>query len=74
MRKFILHIIVTLSYICLSQPNNYYETCIGLGGDELKQELHNIIKDHTSFSYTTTKTILRDADQDPSNPSNIILV
>ena len=69
------HIILLLfSYVSLSQPNNYYESCIGLEGDELKSELHNIIKDHTAYSYTMTKSILRDADEDPNNPSNIILV
>ena len=58
----------------VAQPNDYYETCNGLGGEELKEQLHNIIKDHTSFSYTTTKSILRDSDEDPNNTSNIILV
>ena len=57
-----------------AQPNDYYETCNGLEGEELKEQLHNIIKDHTSFSYTTTKSILREADEDPTNPGNIILV
>ena len=74
MKKLILYITIALNYICWSQPNNYYENCIGLSGDELKEELHNIIKDHTAFSYTTTKAILRDADEDPNNSSNIILV
>jgi len=58
----------------IAQSNNYYESCNGLEGEELKEELHNIIKDHTSFSYTTTKSILRDSDEDPNNPSNIILL
>tara|TARA_B100000579_G_scaffold197867_1_gene161731 strand:+ start:16526 stop:18769 length:2244 start_codon:yes stop_codon:yes gene_type:complete len=74
MKKIILSIIIILNYISFSQPNSYYQTCNGLTGDELKEELHNIIKNHTAFSYTTTKTILRDADEDPNNPSNIILV
>jgi len=63
-----------ISYLVTAQSNNYYETCSGLEGEELKDELHNIIKDHTYFSYTTTKSILRDSDEDPNNPSNIILV
>ena len=57
-----------------SQTTDYYETCAGLEGNELRQELHNIIKGHTSFSYTTTKSILRESDEDPNNPSNIKLV
>ena len=43
-------------------------------GEALRAELHNTIKDHQSFSYTTTKTILREADEDYNNPDNIILV
>ena len=58
----------------MAQTTNYYESCIGLSGEALRDELHNIIKDHQSFSYTTTKTILREADEDYNNPDNIILV
>ena len=74
MKKQLLYITLFLNYFCWTQPNNYYESCTGLIGDELRLELHNIIKNHTSFSYTTTKTILRDADEDPNNANNIILV
>ncbi|MBF25823.1 MAG: hypothetical protein CMP49_04835 [Flavobacteriales bacterium] len=74
MKKIILSITIFLNYFCWAQPNTYYESCIGLTGEELRLELHNIIKDHTSFSYTTTKTILREADEDPNNDNNIILV
>ena len=74
MKNYILTLLATISLIAFSQPNNYYATCFGLEGDALKTELHNIIKDHTAFSYTTTKSILRESDEDPNNPSNIILV
>ena len=74
MKKYILSTILLYSILAISQPSNYYVTCNGLEGAELKEELHNIIKDHTSFSYTTTKSILRDADEDPNNSANIILV
>ena len=74
MNKYILSICLLISLISFSQPNDYYAPCAGLSGAELKAELHNIIRNHTSFSYTTTKSILRAADEDPNNPSNIILV
>ena len=74
MNKYILSICLLTSLISFSQPNNYYTSCAGLSGSELKAELHNIISNHTAFSYTTTKSILRSADEDPNNPSNIILV
>ena len=74
MKKIIIYITIILSYSAWSQPNSYYESCAGLTGGELKEELHNLIKDHNVFSYTTTKSILRDADEDPNNSENIILV
>ncbi len=74
MKKSLFTILTLLCYITFSQPNTYYSTTFGLTGEDLKTALHEIIKDHTSFSYTTTKSILRDADEDPNNPSNIILV
>ena len=74
MKKNILKIFILSFVISNAQPNNYYESCSGLNGEELKNELHNIIKNHTSYSYTTTKSILRDSDEDPNNSSNIILV
>ena len=74
-KQVITFVIPSLSFvITYAQPNNYYESCNGLNGEELKNELHNIIKNHTSYSYTTTKSILRDSDEDPNNSSNIILV
>tara|TARA_B100000575_G_C23143364_1_gene666248 strand:- start:6053 stop:8272 length:2220 start_codon:yes stop_codon:yes gene_type:complete len=74
MKKNILKILILSFVITYAQPNNYYGSCNGLNGEELKNELHNIIKNHTSYSYTTTKSILRDSDEDPNNSSNIILV
>ena len=74
MKNLIICLVFTISLTVLSQSSDYYESCLGLSGLELKQELHNIIDDHTYFSYTTTKSILRAADEDPNNPSNIILV
>ena len=61
---------ISLPAYVFTQPVNYYQSCFGLSGEELRSELHNLIKDHTSFSYTTTKTI---SDEDNNNPSNIIL-
>ena len=55
-----------------SQPTNYYQSCFGLSGEDLKSELHELINDHNSYSYTTTKNILRESDEDPNNPENVI--
>jgi len=74
MKKIFFYLFTILTTSLIAQPTNYYESCLGLSGDALRAELHNIIKDHQSFSYTTTKTILREADEDYNNPANILLV
>ena len=74
MRKIIIYSLFIVSFFVVSQPSNYYESCLGLEGLELRQALHNIIDDHTSWSYSITKDILRSSDKDPNNPNNVILV
>tara|TARA_B110000444_G_scaffold242426_1_gene259733 strand:+ start:29 stop:1327 length:1299 start_codon:yes stop_codon:yes gene_type:complete len=78
MNKLIL--ILILPFLSFSQEwidtfgEDYYGSCIGLSGPELKQELHDIIKSHTPYSYSQVKDILRESDEDPNNDSNVILV
>ena len=72
--KKVFYLFTIISSTLMAQTTNYYESCNGLSGEALRAELHNIIKDHQSFSYTTTKTILREADEDYNNPENILLV
>ena len=54
--------------------NDYYSSCYGLLGNELKQELSNTIDNHIYYSYNQVKDILRSSDEDPQNQDNIILV
>jgi endonuclease I len=58
-------------------PSGYYDSASGLSGDNLKSTLHNIIKDHKEFSYTSTSTdiwdILKESDMDTANSANVIL-
>lgn len=66
--------------ICLTTfgqiPTGYYDNAQGLTGESLKNALHDIIKGHTEFPYTSSGTdvwdILKEADQDPNNTDNII--
>ena len=74
MKNLINTILLTIPFTIFSQTVDYYQSCFGLYGEELRSELHELISDHTSYSYTTTKNILRESDEDPDNPSNIILV
>ncbi|MDG2446349.1 MAG: endonuclease [Flavobacteriaceae bacterium] len=73
MKKFLS--LCFLAYLPLmAQSPDYYQSVQQLTGDELRNELHEIIKAHNEFSYSSTKNILRLADEDPDNENNVILV
>ena len=59
-------------------PTGYYDRAEGLVGDALKAALHQIIRGHTPYPYSSssidTWDILKDADRDPNNPNNVSLV
>ncbi len=52
----------------------YYQSAAGLSGDRLKAELHEIIDDHHEVTYSTVWEALRETDEDPNNPNNVILL
>ena len=58
-------------------PDGYYDSAIGLSEEKLKSALHEIIKGHTEFPYTSKETdtwdILKESDKDSKNPENVIL-
>lgn len=55
-------------------PDGYYDGTDGLAGQDLKMQLHKIIRDHKVRSYSEFRdVILRDLDEDPNNPDNIIM-
>ncbi|MFN3168055.1 MAG: endonuclease [Phycisphaeraceae bacterium] len=54
-------------------PTGYYNAATGTGAT-LKNQLHNIIDDHTFLFYSEARSALQVTDRDPSDPSNIILV
>jgi len=56
-------------------PAGYYDDTQGLTGNDLKNALHNIIDNHTQFSYNDLRDfILKNTDEDPNNTSNVILL
>ena len=71
----VVHIISSLIYSQI--PNGYYNGMDTLAGNSLKDALHNIIKDHTEFPYTSTSTdvwdILKQTDKDPNDSTKVIL-
>ncbi|MBK6265684.1 endonuclease [Marivirga sp. S37H4] len=72
-----------LLFICLAPiigmaqvPSGYYNGTQGKLKDELKMTLHNIIKDHTEFPYTSSNTdvwdILKVADADSIYQDSVV--
>ena len=54
--------------------DTYYRTAIGLTGQDLKDELHDIIKNNTKLSYSQVWEALKVTDQDPGNANNVVLL
>ncbi|TYS91998.1 ribonuclease [Rossellomorea aquimaris] len=52
----------------------YYNSAEGKTGSPLKTALHNIIDDHQTLSYGDVWGALRNTDEDPNNPGNVILL
>ncbi|WP_281658724.1 endonuclease [Halobacillus sp. Cin3] len=57
-----------------STSGDYYSSADGLMGDALKQELHNVIDDHTELTYSDVWDALRHTDEDPNNTGNVLLL
>jgi endonuclease I len=54
--------------------DGYYDAANGKTGEALKTALHNIIDDHIEISYSNVWEALRETDEDPNNPNNVILL
>jgi endonuclease I len=55
-----------------AEPAGYYDAAAGRTGTALRSALHGIIDNHTGVSYSTVWTALRETDEDPNNPNNVI--
>lgn len=66
---------VSIQFLTAHIPSGYYDTAMGLSGSALQGALHNIIKDHTEYSYDDLRDfVLRNTDEDPNNSSNVLLL
>ncbi len=54
--------------------NSYYSSTQNLWGADLKAALHGIIDNHTELSYSGVWDALKNTDEDPDNPNNVILL
>ncbi|MGD9604960.1 MAG: endonuclease [Bacilli bacterium] len=57
----------------VTEFDSYYQGVEGLFGETLKDFLHDLIDDHQEYSYDFARTALRETDEDPNNPNNVIL-
>ncbi|MGY6561323.1 MAG: endonuclease I family protein [Luteibaculaceae bacterium] len=78
-RFLLLSLLLLFYYTGLAQaPIKYYKKADGLAGIELKKKLHVLIKDHTTFPYTSKNTdvwdLTKETEQDSLNPEHIILL
>ncbi|MFJ5769596.1 endonuclease I family protein [Psychrobacillus sp. NPDC093180] len=51
----------------------YYQDAFGKQGQALKAALHEIIDDHNMLTYDQAWEALKETDEDPNNPDNVIL-
>lgn len=75
-KTLLLTVLFIATIISVGQiPPGYYDEAEGLSGDQLKQALHQIIDDHDEYSYDDLRDfILKNTDEDPNNPNNVILL
>ena len=55
-------------------PVTYYESTRGLKGEPLRRALHHIIRGHQRFSSKCVKEILKETDEDPTDPDKVWLL
>ena len=63
--KNLLYTLLLIAAPIMAQSPNYYNDVQQLTGTDLKDALHDLIKNHNEFSYTSSKNILKLADEDP---------
>ncbi|WP_326696061.1 endonuclease [Streptomyces sp. NBC_01754] len=54
--------------------DTYYEDAVGKTGTALKSSLHTIVSDQTTLSYSQVWDALKATDEDPTDPSHVILL
>ncbi len=76
MKKLLFAIVVLFFAINIQAqiPSGYYDGTEGLQEEQLKNALHDIIKNHTEYSYSDLKWMLKETDEDPNNSNNVILL
>ncbi len=67
--------VFVLADYAVEMDMEYYASALNLQGQELKNELYNILHDgFVGLLYGDARDILQESDEDPNNPDNIILI
>ncbi len=78
LKSFLFILLFSIPFSAISQDSAYYSSAFNRKADDLKSQLHILIKNHKEYPYTSTSTdvwdILKETDQDPANPQNVILL
>ncbi len=64
---FLLFFILFFFSVFAQIPSGYYDAANGLTGTPLRASLHNIIKGHTSLSYSNLENYMNQSDAKPGN-------
>ncbi|WP_256107907.1 endonuclease I family protein [Streptomyces sp. ODS05-4] len=54
--------------------DSYYQDALGKSGAELKSALHTIVSEQTTLSYDEVWEALKTTDEDPADPSRVMLI
>lgn len=60
--------------ILIIDADDYYASAYGKHGNDLKTALNEIVDDHEALTYKAVWDALKETDEDPDNPDNVILL
>jgi len=72
--KILFYILTVVSLLSAQIPDGYYSGTEGKYGEDLKKTLHRIIRGHTRRTYDAVWNAIEQADEDPQNSNNVILL
>jgi uncharacterized protein len=65
---------ITVTAVPANETDAYYQTAFGKTGEPLKDALNDIISVHKKLTYAQVWDALKQTDEDPNNPNNVILL
>ena len=72
--KYMIPLMLFVTMLSGAIPEGYYDGTEGKSGQELQSVLHTIIRGHIRHNYTSVWSAIEQADEDPENSNNVILL